>query len=60
MSHWPQYTVIVIMAFGLLLHACFHGEKMTAVKWNFALKLWGVGFTAWLLWCGGFWEPILR
>ncbi|ELS9321434.1 transglycosylase SLT domain-containing protein [Salmonella enterica] len=51
--HWPQITLIILLAFGLGVTAIKHGEPRNddySFWWQLAANL----VTAWLLWCGGF------
>ncbi|ECE2928253.1 lytic transglycosylase domain-containing protein [Salmonella enterica] len=51
--HWPQITLIILLAFGLGVTAIKHGEPRNdeySFWWQLAANL----ITAWLLWCGGF------
>ncbi|EJP2482718.1 transglycosylase SLT domain-containing protein, partial [Salmonella enterica] len=51
--HWPQITLIILLAFGLGVTAVKYGEPRNdeySFWWQLAANL----VTAWLLWCGGF------
>jgi len=51
--HWPQIVWFLLAFVVLALTAALHGEPMTG-KHNFPMRLTGVLFSTWLLWCGGF------
>ena len=59
MNHWPQYIVIALYITRLLIEAAFDGEIRNG-KYSGGAATVGVAISVWVLWCGGFWEPILK
>lgn len=51
--HWPQYVWLAFAAFGLIAGAVMDGQAKRGTT-RFSHSLLGVLFSAWLLWCGGF------
>lgn len=51
--HWPQITMIILMAFSLLYNLAHDGEKKTGT-YNLSHDMLATGITVWLLWAGGF------
>jgi hypothetical protein len=53
-TDWPQIYWIVVMSLALLLHAVKNGEKKDN-KYNFNLLALITAWSAFVLYCGGFW-----
>lgn len=53
--HWPQVTLIIIWTLRLMLHAVKNGELYDPPgKYNLGATVIGLGVTATILYCGGF------
>jgi hypothetical protein len=50
---WPQYTAVSLYVLSVVMAAVLDGEPKTG-KHSFATSVVGTAFSAWLLWCGGF------
>lgn len=52
---WPQYTVCATYAITVVCAAILHDEPKTG-KVSFPVSVIGTAFSAWILWCGGFFQ----
>lgn len=50
---WPQIVWLSIAVIALLIASNEHGKPKTG-EHNFFAAAIGIGISAWLLWCGGF------
>ena len=52
--HWPQVTMIVLLALKVGIHLAKHGEPIP-FRYSFYKSLFGVGVFVTILWFGEFW-----
>jgi hypothetical protein len=51
--HWPQITILTVMALNLFVAAAKDGEPRSG-KHSFAVSLCGACLSLWIMWSGGF------
>lgn len=56
---WPQYTYLAMVFIGLILTAALNGKPKTG-NHNFSLSLMAVLLGAFILYSGGFFDPLIQ
>ena len=57
MVKWPQYLTISYYALVIIVAFYFDGQPKLG-KYNASSMILGTVISAWVLWCGGFWDSI--
>lgn len=57
MTAWPQYLILSLYVVSIAFTAYLHGDRKTGY-WDVRETIISSGVGAWLLWMGGFWEPL--